>query len=111
RRLKLTLAYDGTDFHGFQVQGKLPTVQLRLEEALSHLAGRQVKIVAAGRTDAGVHAAGQVVHCDFPEGIPTERIPIAANSLLPNDIVIYDCQEVHPNFHARYDATAKVYRY
>lgn len=111
RRLKLTLAYDGTNFHGFQRQGNLPTVQLALEEALTKLAGHQVTVVAAGRTDAGVHAAGQVVHCDFHGSIPTNRITLAANNLLPPEIVIYRCEEVSPDFHARYDAVSKVYRY
>src|SRR5690606_7954266 len=75
RRLKLTLAYDGTAFHGFQIQGDRPTVQLYLEQALSRVAGHPVRVTAAGRTDAGVHAAGQVVHADIRGRIPTERIP------------------------------------
>ncbi|HEY8449132.1 MAG TPA: tRNA pseudouridine(38-40) synthase TruA [Bacillota bacterium] len=111
RRLALRLAYDGTDFHGFQRQGERPTIQLALEQALAKLAGRPVRVVAAGRTDAGVHAAGQVVHCDFDRPIPVDRLPLALNSLLPPDIVVYECREVAPDFHAQFDATGKVYRY
>lgn len=111
RRVKLTLAYDGTDLHGFQIQGDRPTVQLRLEQALGRVAGHPVRVAAAGRTDAGVHAAGQVVHADLHGRIPTERIPEAVNSLLPPDIVVYAAEEVPPSFHARFSATGKVYRY
>lgn len=111
RRLKLLVAYDGTDLRGFQIQGELPTVQLELQRALSRVAGHPVTVVGAGRTDAGVHAAGQVVHCDLEGSIPTERVPRAANSLLPGDIVVYGCEQVAPEFHARFHAAAKVYRY
>lgn len=111
RRLKLTLAYDGTDLHGFQIQGRRPTVQLYLERALTRVAGHPVRVTPAGRTDAGVHAAGQVVHCDLHGRIPTERVPAALNSLLPPEIVVYAGEEAPASFHARYSATAKVYRY
>lgn len=111
RRLKLTVAYDGTGFHGFQRQGRLPTIQLALEEALARLFDHPVTVVAAGRTDAGVHAGGQVVHCDSHGSIPVENIVRAVNSLLPEEIVVYRCEEVDPGFHAQYDAVGKVYRY
>lgn len=111
RKLKLTVAYDGTGFHGFQRQPGVPTVQAALEDALARVAGHPVTVVGAGRTDAGVHAAGQVVHCVIEGSIPTERVPTALNSLLPPDVVVYAAEEVPESFHARKSATAKVYRY
>lgn len=111
RKLKLILAYDGTDFHGFQRQRGLRTVQAVLEEALARVAGHPVTVVGAGRTDAGVHAAGQVAHCVIQGSIPTERIPRALQGLLPPDVVVYGAQEVDASFHARKSARAKVYRY
>lgn len=111
RKLKLLVAYDGTDFHGFQRQPGRRTVQAVLEEALGRLAGHPVTVVGAGRTDAGVHAAGQVVHCTVAGSIPTERIPQALQGLLPPDVVVYAAEEVDESFHARKSARAKVYRY
>ncbi|MEX2356630.1 MAG: tRNA pseudouridine(38-40) synthase TruA [Thermaerobacterales bacterium] len=111
RRLKLILAYDGTPFHGFQRQDNAVTVQEVLETALGRAADHPVTLVPAGRTDTGVHAAAQVVHCDISGGIPTERIAKAVNSMLPPDVVVYEVVEAAADFHARYDALSKVYRY
>lgn len=111
RRIKLRVAYDGTAYQGFQRQPDRPTIQAELEAVLSRLAGHAVTVHAAGRTDAGVHAAGQTIHFDLTGSIPTDRIVTAANGLLPPDIVVYDAQEVAGDFHARYDAIAKTYRY
>lgn len=111
RRVKLVLAYDGTDFHGLQYQPGLRTVQGVLEEALAKVAGHPVKVTAAGRTDAGVHAGGQVAHWDLAGNIPTGRIAVALRGLLPKDLVVYDVAEVPPDFHARFHAVSKVYTY
>lgn len=111
RRIKMLVAYDGTDFHGFQLQPGLRTVQGVLEQALSRLAGHSVRVTPAGRTDAGVHAGGQVVHWDLYGSIPVERLVPALQGLLPQDLVVYRAEEAAPDFHARYDAVAKTYRY
>lgn len=112
--LKLTLAYDGTSYHGFQEQrgSGLSTIQEVLEQCLGKLAGRRIQVVGAGRTDAGVHARGQVV--SFPAAgwpVPVNRIIPALKGLLPDDIVVIKVEDVAPDFHARFDAVAKTYRY
>lgn len=114
RNLKLTVAYDGTRFHGFQRQAghKLPTVQEALEEAWRRLTGEAVKATGAGRTDAGVHALGQVVNIRTQvASIPAERVPYAFNSVLPKDVAVLECVEVPLAFHARFDARWKRYEY
>ena len=112
--MKLTVAYDGTAYHGFQVQaGKdLPTVQAVLESAWLKLVGETVRVIGAGRTDAGVHARGQVVNfVTRSPSIPTSRVPHAMNSVLPEDVVVVGCEEVPASFHARFSAKGKRYRY
>ncbi|KJR96699.1 MAG: tRNA pseudouridine synthase A [Peptococcaceae bacterium BRH_c4a] len=114
RNIKLTVAYDGTSYHGFQEQRGtgLPTVQGVLEKCLSELAQRKVQVIGAGRTDAGVHARGQVINFDAGGwNIPTEKIPLAANGILPHDIAALNSREAPGDFHARFSATAKEYRY
>ncbi len=111
RHIKATLQYDGTGFAGFQIQGERPTIQLEVERALSAVAGHCVRVTGAGRTDAGVHALGQVISFQVSGSIPTERIAEAANSRLPRAIVIWDAVEVGPEFHPRYAAISKVYSY
>lgn len=114
RNIKLTIAYDGTNYHGFQEQRGtgLPTVQEVLEKCLLELTGRVVRVIGASRTDAGVHARGQVVNFDATGwSIPAERIPLALNGILPEDIAVLAAEEVAPHFHARFSARAKVYRY
>lgn len=114
RNLKLTLAYDGTRYHGFQDQGReeIPTIQRALERAWERLTGECVRCTGAGRTDAGVHARGQVANFRTRDGrIPTARVPYALNSVLPDDIRIQGCVEAPESFHARFDALAKVYIY
>jgi len=114
RNIKLTVAYDGTNYHGFQEQRGtgLLTIQEVIEHALGRLAGRRVQVIGAGRTDSGVHAQGQVVNFDA-EGwpIPAERLALAINGVLPADIVITDAREVGLDFHARKSAKAKTYIY
>ena len=111
RRLRLVLEYDGTEFHGFQAQPGRPTVQAAAEAKLSRLMGQPVTVVGAGRTDTGVHASGQVVHWEAAGRIPTERIAVAFNSLEPYTVFGRDAAEVGPEFHARYSAVRRAYRY
>ncbi len=113
RYLKLTLEYDGTGFCGFQKQTGtgLRTVQGVLEAALEKLTGEAVRTFGAGRTDAGVHALGQVVHFATQAKIPVERFPPALNSILPPDLAVKKGEEVDSAFHARYSALAKKYCY
>lgn len=114
RNIKLTLAYDGTCYHGFQEQRGtgLPTIQEVLEKCLCELAGRNVQVIGASRTDAGVHARGQVINFDATGwNIPAERIPLAVNGLLPVDIAVLEALEVPDLFHSRFSARAKEYSY
>lgn len=113
-KIKLTIAYDGTDFHGFQVQsGRKPpvrTVQGVLAQVLRDVTGHEVPVVGAGRTDAGVHAREQVVAFEA-DGIPIERWVRVLNHRLPRDLLALSAEYVPDAFHPRYDAVAKVYRY
>ncbi|MDQ0247927.1 tRNA pseudouridine38-40 synthase [Bacillus fengqiuensis] len=112
KRLKCIISYDGTHFSGYQVQPNQRTVQGEFEEVLRKMHnGQMVKIHASGRTDAHVHAYGQVIHFDTSLNIPTDRWKKALNSLLPEDICVREVQSVSPNFHARFDAVSKEYRY
>lgn len=110
-RLRLLLAYQGTQFHGWQLQDGARTVQGCLENALRRLAGREVRVHGAGRTDAGVHAMGQVAHVDVPafrESLPWLR---ALNALAPSDVCVVRVDPVSDTFHARFDAVSKTYSY
>jgi tRNA pseudouridine38-40 synthase len=111
RRLRLVVEYDGTRFCGFQRQPDQPTVQAALEEGLAALCGQPVATVGAGRTDAGVHALGQVVHFETTGRIPAERIAGALNSLLAPEIAVRHVQETEPEFHARFSAARRSYSY
>lgn len=112
-RLRLTVAYDGTEFAGWQLQpaGFGRTVQGCLEEVLGRMCDRPVRVLGAGRTDSGVHALGQVAHCDVPESRAGLSWQKSLNSLLPKDISILDAVETDPDFHSRFDAVGKEYRY
>lgn len=110
-RIRLTLAYDGTAFCGWQLQPRDRTVQGELEAAISRIAAAPVRVHGSGRTDSGVHALGQVCHFDVPEnrvGIPWRR---ALNSLLPDDVSVLSCAVVDDAFHSRYSALSKTYAY
>jgi tRNA pseudouridine38-40 synthase len=107
----LTVAYEGTEFHGFQKQPGLRTVQGELEQAIRKLTGEEVQITGSGRTDAGVHAWGQIVNFHTTSRIPTEKWAIAMNVNLPSDVVVRMAEEASGAFHARFDAVGKVYRY
>lgn len=112
RNICLIVAYDGTDYHGFQRQTPpVVAVQNVLEEKLAQVFGDTVEIAAAGRTDAGVHAAGQVVNFFTDGTIPVERVPRAVNSLLPSDIVVCRAFEADREFSALHSAKEKTYRY
>jgi tRNA pseudouridine38-40 synthase len=111
RRLKCVVAYDGTDYSGFQVQPDQITVQGEIEAALRRITGEEIQIVGSGRTDAGVHARGQVFHFDTASGIPLEKWAFVLNNQLPDSIVIRSVEEAAPTFHARFDVKVKEYRY
>jgi len=111
RNIKLVLEYDGTNYAGWQRQKNALTVQQVVEEALYKLTGEKITVVGAGRTDSGVHARGQVANFFTASRIPAERFCYALNSALPYDIRALESQEVSHEFHARYWAKAKRYRY
>jgi tRNA pseudouridine38-40 synthase len=110
-RFKLTLHYDGARFHGWQVQPGSRTVQAEVESALSRLASQIIRVTAAGRTDTGVHAAGQVVSASMPASWTAPALHRALNAVLPEDIWTESVTEAAPGFHARYDAVARGYMY
>jgi len=111
RNIKIVLEYDGTNYHGFQRQRGEVTIQEVIEDALSRLTSEDIKVNAAGRTDAGVHAIGQVVNFKTSVRIPGDRFAPALNSMLPRDVVVVGSEEVDKAFHARFDAKSKLYRY
>lgn len=111
-RLKATICYDGAEFAGYQIQPDSRTVQKELLAVLKRIhKGTPVEVVSSGRTDAKVHATGQVIHFDTPYTIPMKNWLKALNVQLPPDIRVLDIQETTPDFHARYHAKGKVYRY
>lgn len=105
------VAYDGSEFHGWQVQPGLSTIQGVLEEILSGIEGEPVAVAGSGRTDAGVHALAQVAAFSMGNRIPVDNLRRAVNRLLPLDIRIFNVEEVDAEFHPRFDATAKTYEY
>ena len=111
RRLRFEVAYDGTDFHGWQVQPRLPTIQGALEEIIGSIEGRPVHVAGSGRTDAGVHALAQVAAVSIENPIPADNFRRAVNRLLPHTIRIKHVTETVPDFHPRFDARRKTYEY
>jgi len=111
RTLKLVVEYDGTDFCGWQRQENGPSVQQHLEEVLARMVGGPVTVVGASRTDAGVHALGQVASFQTEASIPLDGFRMGMNSLLPPAIAIVSAVEVAADFHARFSARGKRYRY
>lgn len=111
RRIQVILAYDGTDFHGWQVQPGLATIQGTLQDVLEKIEGAQVKVHGAGRTDAGVHALGQVAAFWLENPIPPENLRRAMNRVLPGAVRVLAVEEVAPDFHPRYAAVSKTYEY
>ncbi|RCW53970.1 MULTISPECIES: tRNA pseudouridine(38-40) synthase TruA [Halanaerobium] len=109
---KIIIEYDGSNYSGWQIQKNTSqTIQQKLENALTKINKKRVRITGAGRTDAGVHAAGQTANFFLDVDIPPHKIPIALNSELPADIICKKAEKVEEDFHARYDARGKKYRY
>jgi tRNA pseudouridine38-40 synthase len=111
RNIRLLLEYDGTRYHGWQRQADATTIQQTLEEALGRLTGESVTLIGSGRTDAGVHALGQVANFRLKSTIPLKAFHDGLNSMLPKDIAVLAAHEALPDFHARKSARAKTYEY
>jgi tRNA pseudouridine38-40 synthase len=111
RRFKATIEYDGTEFAGFQWQKERRTIQGTLEAAIEKRTGQAIRLTGAGRTDAGVHALGQVVSFGVETAIPLARMALALNSALPEDLVVRCVEEVGPEFNARFSASSRLYAY
>jgi len=111
RRIKITLAYDGTNYHGWQVQPGLPTIQDELQRVVSGIEGCGVAVHASGRTDAGVHALAQVAAFHLENPIPCDNLRRAMNRLLPRDIRVLEAEEAASDFHPRFSARSKTYEY
>lgn len=111
RRIRIDVSYDGTDYHGWQVQPGLPTIQGALEDVVSAIEGRAVHVAGSGRTDAGVHALAQVAAFSLNNPIPVVNLRKAMNRLLPRDIRVNSAHETALDFHPRFDAKAKTYEY
>jgi len=110
-RYFITFSYDGTRYHGWQIQPNGDSVQERLEWALSTLLRREVNVTGAGRTDAGVHARVMVAHFDFEEAIDCQQLCYKLNRLLPFDIAVQEVKQVGDDMHARFSATSRTYHY
>ncbi len=111
RRIRITVAYDGTNYHGWQVQPGLATVQGWLEKVVAEIESAPVDVHGSGRTDAGVHAVGQVAAFSLRNPIPCDNLRRAMNRLLPRDIRVMDVSEAEAEFHPRFHARAKSYEY
>lgn len=111
RRYKILIAYDGSEYAGWQVQPRMKTVQGELECCFERITGVPAKVHGSGRTDQGVHALGQVAHVDLPSHFPAKKLIQAANALLPPEIRLLKINIAASDFHARRDALSKEYRY
>lgn len=111
QRYRAIISYDGTDFSGWQVQSGKRTVQAAVEEAIRSVTGAEASVFCSGRTDAGVHARGQVVHFDLPEKRPPPKLFLGLNARLPEDVRVEKITTTRPDFDARFSATGKEYRY
>jgi len=111
QKVKIILEYDGTDFHGWQVQPGKRTVQGELEKALKIIFKKKIRITGSGRTDTGVHALGQVASFAAPETIPWKELKNAINGNIPRDILVKQCKKVPEDFNARFSANSRIYRY
>jgi len=110
-RLFFKIEYDGTQFHGWQIQPDVRTVQGDMEDAVGQMMGAPVRVIGSGRTDAGVHAMAQVAHCDVEKDIPFFNIRMGLNSILQDDVRVLECSEAPKGFHAQFSAKGKMYRY
>ncbi len=111
KRIKLVVAYDGTNYSGWQVQPNAVTIEQKLNEALSIVSGEEIRVMGASRTDAGVHSLGNICVFDTNARMPAERFCYALNRYLPEDIVVQESCEVPPDFHPRYCRSRKTYEY
>src|SRR6185436_2552879 len=111
RNIRIVVEYDGTSLYGWQLQKDKPTVQGELQRAVQEVEGRKVLVIGAGRTDAGVHAEGQVANFRTESPMPSRKWPEALNAHLPPEIAVIGAMEVPLAFHAQYAATSKIYRY
>lgn len=111
RRIKLTITYDGTAYHGWQIQPNADTVQERVERAIFSLTGEKTTVIGSGRTDSGVHALAQTAHFDTSSAIPVNNFFTGINNFLPLDVRVLAAEEVGGDFHARFSAKEKTYRY
>ena len=111
KNFKITIEYDGGRYHGWQRQKSEGSIQEEIENALEKMTSSRVTLVASGRTDAGVHARGQVANFKCDTSLRPEAFLSGLNSLLPDDITIKECTLASPDFHARYDARSKIYHY
>lgn len=111
RNLKFTMSYDGTNYHGFQIQKDDITIEKVIKDGIYELTGENVDIIGCGRTDAGVHAIKYTFNFKTNSKIPCEKFPIALNTVTPDDVSIFSCEEVSEEFHSRYDAENKTYKY
>ncbi|MEA1939260.1 MAG: tRNA pseudouridine(38-40) synthase TruA [Candidatus Caldatribacteriota bacterium] len=109
--IKLTIEYDGTEYYGWQRQKKLLSIQKTLEEKISQITNEDIKITGSGRTDAGVHAIGQVANFKMVSTVPFEKLPFILNNILPIDIRIKKSEKVNSDFHARHSSISKIYHY
>ena len=109
--IKLTIEYDGTAYAGWQRQPNQPTIQAAIETALTRITQEHISVIAAGRTDSGVHARGQVASFQSDKPIPINKWRLALNSALPHDISVVSSEQVPESFHARYSAKEKLYEY
>lgn len=111
RNLKFTMSYDGTAYHGFQIQKNGMTIEKALKDAAFELTGEDVDIIGCGRTDAGVHAINYTFNFKTESKIPCDKFPVAFSTVLPNDISVLSCEEADFDFHSRFDAVKKTYKY
>jgi len=110
-RFKMLIEYDGTDYCGWQKQPNAVTVEGKIEAALSRILQQPIDIIGQGRTDSGVHAEAQIAHVDLPKEVKADRLLYALLGVLPNSIGVWDLQKVNADFHARFDALSRSYRY
>lgn len=111
KRVRLTVAYDGTNYHGWQLQDNGNTIEAELNKALTALFGEEIRVIGASRTDAGVHAMGNIAIFDTESRMPAEKISYALNQRLPEDIRIQRSEQVAPDWHPRHTASRKTYEY
>ena len=111
RNIKLTIEYDGKNFNGWQKQPDKLNIQGEIERAIGSITGEEIELIGSGRTDAGVHAFGQIANFKTNSNIPIEKMAVAINSKLKNSIRIQKAEEVEERFHSRYNAKCKTYRY